>query len=179
MKKLLLILAIAIPMLGLYDLAHANGENNGPEFGGEQEQFQVQFQHQRASAAAAAASVNEGNNSELGVMLNQDIDLTENSLVTVAPALSANGVDCNMESRSYSIILWSFGKSKCEKGSVIWRDYARMSQVAGPAAAMAVLCTYKPFRKVAHLAVMASGEVGVDCRELRKQPPLVHAHTER
>ncbi len=150
MRKLLFALAILVPMLALAD------DDEG-----------------------SIIATNEGNNSELGVVLNQDIDLTENSLVTVAPALSADGVDCNMESRSYSILVWSFGKSKCEKGSVIWRDYVRIMQIAGPAAAMAVVCSYKPFRKVAHLAVMADGTVGVDCRKLRKLPPHVHTNADR
>ncbi len=39
-----------------------------------------------------------------------------------APGLSANGVECDMESRSFSILIWSWGRSKCSKESVLWRD---------------------------------------------------------
>lgn len=156
MKTLLLILAIAVPVLGLYDLAHANGS----------------VHHNTIDGSAEA--VNEGNNQALG--LDQNINLKETSLVNIAPALSANGVDCSMESRSYSILVWSYGRSKCEKGSIIWRDYARIVQIAGPLAAMGVACQYKAFRKVAHLALMEDGTIGVDCRKLRKQLRLHGVH---
>ena len=158
MRTLLLLLAIAVPVLGLYDLAQANGSIHHNNVG---------------IGDADATAVNEGNNAQVEMMLNQDIDLTEKSLVTVAPAMSANGVDCNMESSSYSLLIWSKGKSRCEKGSIIWRDYARVMQIAGPVAAMAVVCRYKVFRRVAHLAVLADGSVGVDCKKLRNRRATV------
>lgn len=66
--------------------------------------------------------------------LQQDIDLTENSLVTIAPALSANGVRCDMESDSMSILIFSKGKSRCTKISEMWRnvaDFGRWANVLG------------------------------------------------
>lgn len=156
MKTLLLVLAIAVPVLGFYDLAHANGS----------------VHHNTIDGSAEA--VNEGNTQALG--LDQNITLKENSLVTIAPALSADGVDCNMESRSVSILIFSYGRSKCEKGSVMWRDYVRVMKIAGPVAAMGVVCQYKAFRKVAHLALMEDGTIGVDCRKLRKQLRLHGVH---
>ena len=39
-----------------------------------------------------------------------------------APNLSADATECDMESRSWSILIWSWGRSKCSKESVLWRD---------------------------------------------------------
>lgn len=187
MRKLLFALAVMVPMLALYDLAHAEGYDDYDDDEGAiniENTNRLRATSRSTSRANARSSsratggdaTNEGNNAELGMVLNQDIDLTENSLVTVSPALSANGVDCNMQSRSFSILIFSYGRSKCEKGSVMWRDYARIDQIAGPIAAMGVLCRYKPFKKVSHLAVMADGTIGVDCRKLRKQLRLHGVH---
>ena len=86
MKQFLLVSAML--MLGL--TAQANGEYDDDEGGS----FNLNFQHQKAEAKATAKatasarggnayasggeSYNEGNNAELGLALNQDIDLTEN-----------------------------------------------------------------------------------------------------
>lgn len=155
MKTLLFLLAILVPVLGFVDLAQANGS----------------IHHNNIAIGGGSDAYNEGNNADVEMGLTQDIDLTENSLVNVSPALSANGVDCNMESSSYSILLWSKGKSKCEKGSIAWRNFYKAMEVGlGPEAAIGMLCAYKEFRKVSH-HVQLGGEV-VNCKALRRKPQV-------
>jgi len=74
-----------------------------------------------------------------------------------APAMSAASFDCNIVSVSYSVLIWSYGKSKCEKGSVVWRDvyhlvtYADVLGLDADALAEAIqrrVCANRKMRKV-------------------------------
>lgn len=51
----------------------------------------------------------------------------EVSFTGMAPGLAGAAYDCNIESKSYSILLWSYGKAKCEPGSLIWRDIRNLA----------------------------------------------------
>lgn len=162
--------------------------------GGDQMQGQLQLQGQHQTAiggsggnayghgygygeggdAEGGDAYNEGNNANVSTQmaLEQDIDLTENSLVTVAPGLSANGVTCNMESSSYSILIWSKGSSKCEADSKMWRDienivkyaaYMGLDKVSVKAVVLARACKSRTMRK-------ALKAVGTDCKMARYSP---------
>lgn len=182
MHKFLLTFALCVFCLGLYDISHA-GLFGGPEQ--EQGQGQIQGQGQQQGQIAVGGKGGKGGTGigvgisggneisptqELG--LTQDIDLTENSLVNVSPAMSANGVECDMESGSYSVLLWSYGKSKCSKASAAWRDVEHMMKVfaAFPTnidtarqIVIARLCAVKELRKAFETA-------GTDCRLAKMKP---------
>ena len=93
--------------------------------GGDDEGVNIKIKHTNKinvrNGGDADVNVETGKNKQ-SLALQQDIDRTENSLVTVAPALSANGVRCDMESDSFSILIVSKGKSRCTSSSQMWRD---------------------------------------------------------
>lgn len=74
-----------------------------------------------------------------------------------APGLAGSSYDCNIESTSYSVLLWSYGKAKCEKDSLVWRDVYRLVHYANylgldetslAAAVQKRVCSSKTLRKV-------------------------------
>ena len=98
-------------------LAYANGDDDDDNGIGNKNAIAIGI---GVGIGGDATAINGKNKQSLA--LQQDIDLTENSLVTVAPALSANGVRCDMESDSFSILIVSKGKSRCTSSSQMWRD---------------------------------------------------------
>ena len=151
MHKFLIALAILVPLLALAHLAHANGnddDNNGSN-------------HHNTTTTNNTTS-----NSTMGVTADQD-----NSIVfgSAAPGLAGSGVDCNVVSKSYSIVLWSYGRAECEAGSVAWRDFEMAIKFGlGEAVALGMLCKYKAFRKLSH-NVSVDG-VPLDCKTLLRKP---------
>jgi len=74
-----------------------------------------------------------------------------------APAMSAASYDCNIISKSYSILIWSYGRSKCEDGSIMWRDINWMvfhmdtlglDEESLAAAVQRRVCSEKEMRKI-------------------------------
>ena len=74
-----------------------------------------------------------------------------------APGMGADAYDCNIEARSYSILIWSYGRSKCEKGSIVWRDIYSLVHYASvlglddaqlKAAIQRLVCSDRKMRKV-------------------------------
>jgi len=115
-------------------------------------------------------SVDVSNDQQLA--LQQDIDLTENSLVTIAPALSANGVYCDMESDSVSILIFSKGKSRCTEVSEMWRNVAQFGSWASTLGfntterneiVISLLCHVKEMKR-------AMKSTGFNCHAATKSP---------
>ena len=124
----------------------------------------------RNGGDAEATAINGKNKQELA--LQQDIDLTENSLVTVAPALSANGVSCDMESDSFSLLIFSKGKSRCTELSKMWNNVEKFgtyatalgfNKEAHNEVVRALMCQAKEMRK-------ALKATGFSCRAAMKSP---------
>ena len=90
-----------------------------------------------AFCVTAAANGNENNSHDHALMdASTTATMTAEQTNSVylggagAPAMSAASFDCNIVSKSYSILIWSYGRSKCEKGSVVWRDVYNLVQYA-------------------------------------------------
>lgn len=79
--------------------AHANGNGNGPP----------PFNMPEVNASQTAVVNAEQKNS---VYLGG----------AGAPGMSASSYDCNIISKSWSVLIFAYGKSKCEPGSIVWRD---------------------------------------------------------